>query len=769
MILQNTFHRRGGLPLVCICLSLLLLAAPKPGFPAATGLDAEFGGKSVVKAGQGKWKISATKITYDEKRKVYDASGNVVISSVGRLMQADWAELDTENQRVELQGNVFLQYGQDWIWGESVFWNLQSQTGWVNGGIAYFAQNHFYVHGDYIAKTGEKEYELRNGFVTSCDPAHPAWDIRYKSMDITVGGTAWVRDTSLWVKNLFPVFYTPIAAMPVKRERQSGFLVPWAGNSNLNGFEAEVPFYWAIRQDMDATFYGRYMADRGFMGGVEYRIDNTTWGKGIWLFNYLQDEADRNHLASLGYPFQTEERYWLRARHVFDLPQDIKGFLDLDYASDRNLLNEFTTGSISYPFSNNLFQQFMGRGILDDQTILVRESSLYLERPRESSLLSMDIRYWEQLADTPQSITLERLPALGFNVTPSWINHTPLYYTIGSSYVNYYRETGDRGERLNFEPKIYYPMHWKNYLDFQPSFGLLSSGYLVDWQGDSKDPWQGRLYSDASLSLSSRLNRVYPLHFGNLVGVQHAIRPEVVYEYVPQLAQGNIPHFDRLDVSPAQHDVRYGFTSFLTTKEIIKTPDGRSTTSYREMARLQIFQAFNIESTQQVFFDQRFNTQAQKGFSDVNVRMDLMPKRFITLSYVTDIAPDEGEANRQTAYVTLDSGKGQSLNLSYQYRKDTNLDEIIPQVNLKILPNVTVSSYVDYALNSKELFSQGYGVTYQHGCWGFTAGYQRDNLQDQFIFTINLLGLGSIGYNIGPTGGSPVISGTRGGQPLSIW
>jgi len=38
-------------------------------------------------------------------------------------------------------------------------WNLDQETGYVDGGLAYFSQNQFYVKGDRIAKTGDKEFD----------------------------------------------------------------------------------------------------------------------------------------------------------------------------------------------------------------------------------------------------------------------------------------------------------------------------------------------------------------------------------------------------------------------------------------------------------------------------------------------------------------------------------------------------------------------------------------------------------------------------------
>ena len=58
----------------------------------------------------------------------------------------------------------------------------------------------------------------------------------------------------------------------------------------------------------------------------------------------------------------------------------------MDYVSDRNFLQEFAIGSSSFPHSIAQFGQYFGRGILYDQTSLVRESYVYLEKKGESDL-----------------------------------------------------------------------------------------------------------------------------------------------------------------------------------------------------------------------------------------------------------------------------------------------------------------------------------------------------------------------------------------------
>ena len=56
---------------------------------------------------------------------------------------------------------------------------------------------------------------------------------------------------------------------PAKTTRQSGFLFPmFSLSSERNGLDVELPFFWAISENTDATLYQRYLEKRGFKEGV---------------------------------------------------------------------------------------------------------------------------------------------------------------------------------------------------------------------------------------------------------------------------------------------------------------------------------------------------------------------------------------------------------------------------------------------------------------------------------------------------------------------
>ena len=640
-----------------------------------------------------------------------------------------------------------MQYGRDWMRGEHVIWNLDSETGWMDSGILFFAQNNFFAQGNSISKTGPMEFQLKEGFLTSCDPTNPDWKIQYDQMKVNVGGMAWARGTSLWADSL-PFAYFPILGIPVEKGRQSGFLIPWMGSSGLNGMDFELPYYWVIRDDMDATFYGRYMENRGFMAGTEFRVNNKQLGEGVWMANFLQDEADKTFLFDKGYPFQAEDRYWLRARHDINLPWRIEGKIDIDLVSDRNFMLEFNQGSAAWWNSNRTFRDYFGRGILYDHTSLVRESSFYLEKRGESELLSMDARYWQNLDDTLEPTTVQKLPSFSYSIIPKSVGDSPLYYTLQSSETNFWRREGNTEQRLDIYPRIYYPLHWANYLDIEPSAGFRTTSYSVQWDktNGNFDDLNERVLGDARVEMSSRLNRVYSMDLGNYVAVEHAFRPEVAYEYSTQtMFDGQNAHIDQLDRDQARNGIRYGFSTFLTAKESKNDAEGNPVTTYREWVRLRAFQFFNVEQT--FVEDPLFNTPVMKeGLSPVGIRLDLTPKNYLTLSYDADFdLASSGEGNSHDLFLTLDSGKGHILRVDYQERHDLQINEITAEVFLKTYGNIYLNTYHDYSIDLGLVYKQGYGIRYYRGCWGVGIAYEREGGDNRVLLSLELLGLGSLG------------------------
>jgi LPS-assembly protein len=716
------------------------------------------------------WKVDAQKLSYDQKNGVYEAEGEVHIHSGERSLRAQWAKFDTRKREAELRGGVFIHFGQDWLKGEYALWNVDLDTGNLEHGLVFFAKNNFHIQGKHLAKVSESQYEIEDGVITSCDPGRPDWSIRFKSMKVDSEGLGVARNTSFWVGST-PTTFAPILVFPANRDRQSGFLMPAAGSSSLSGIGVEIPFFWAIRPDMDATFYAQYLEKRGFMGGLEYRIAHPTWGEGFWQFHYLSDQIGKDELLENGYTYEGQDRWWLRSRHNFKLPYEIEGRLDLDLVSDRNYLNEFTMGSTSWDRTNRVFREFFGRGLINDKTITTRESILYLNHRGENTNVGLDLHYWDNLEDGKNQVTLKQVPRLFFDVIPTPMDQLPLVYSLNSSVVNYWREDLSRGGRLDLHPRVAYPLHWGPYLNLEPSVGVRALAYGVDWQddsaGDGQGDYQGRMLPDARLELSSSINRVYEVDWGGYKAIQHVIRPEVTYQYVSDFGREDVPEWDSKDSYRELHDVRYGFSTYLLSKKVSTDQKGEERATYSEGARLRVSQAYNLNENYlsdpiYLRFDSLLSDIAPQptyrstkdDFSDISFELDFRPIRYVTLVYDSFLSPYDGSETGRDLMLTLNSTVGHTLTIDYRTREDSDINEIIGAVRLKLLPSVVLTTAYDYSFSKELVVSQAYGITYTHGCWGLTLAYRDDGIDQQVYVMFNLLGLGNLGAGLSPeTGG----------------
>jgi LPS-assembly protein len=726
--------------------------------------------EELFKGAHGPWKIDAEKLTYDRKNGVYEAEGDVHIHDGARSLRCERARFDTQKHEAEMRGGVFIRYGQDWLKGEYALWNVDSHTGTLDYGIVYFSKNHFYVQGKHIAKISDNEYELDDGVISSCDPGRPDWSIHFKHMKVDTEGVGWARDTTFWVRTI-PMAYTPFIVFPTNNERESGFLIPSGGTSKLNGIMAELPFFWAIRPDMDATFYAQYMEKRGVMGGAEFRIANQTWGEGIWIFNHLVDQIGKDELAQEGLTFEGKDRYWLRSRHNFTLPYDIEGRLDLDLVSDRNYLKEFEMGSTSWSDNNKMFDQFFGRGLINDKTITTRESILYMNHREENTNIGLDVHYWDNLEPGQNQFTLKQMPRMFFDVAPTYLGQTSLAYSLNSSFVNYWRDELARGERLDLYPRMYYPFHLRPYLDLEPSFGVRTTSYAVDANGDpvadEHGAFQGRVIPDARMELSSTLSRVYSLDWGDLKGMQHVFRPELTYEYIPRVRQDSLPSFDLLDRVNELHDMRYGFSTYLVSKWMRDDQKGNVQTTYGEGARLRVTQAYNLNDApplnpSNLLFDSLLSDimpapparTTDKHFSDISFELDVTPGRYVTLSYDSFVSPYTTTETGRDLMMILNSTRGHMLVVDYRTREAPEVNEITGLVRLQVLSRVYLSALYDFSFLKEQAFNQGYAITYEHGCWSVSLAYREEGTDQQVFVSINLLGLGHIGGGFSPVGDS---------------
>ncbi len=673
------------------------------------------------------WTLTAEKIEYLKDEEIYIAEGAVTLQSGNRIIKADKAIFEKSTALIKLEGNALVQYGEDWIKGDLIVWNIEKQTGYVEQGKAYFHRNNFFVSAKKIEKLKEDFYRLEDGFVTACDPSLPDWSVHYKSFVVPVGGMARGKGVVFRIGSV-PVIFLPWVVLPVQTERQSGLLTPTFGYSELNGVIFEIPYYWAIDRSKDATFFGQVLQKRGFLGGIEYRWNTLEWGEGILLAHYLNDLASEDHRRAYGFSSGSENRYWIRGRASGDFQSNISARLNLDILSDEDFLREFKRGSPSYEYTNKAFMSFLGSGILGDDTLTARESSLYAFKRLENLEFFVDFRYWDENDPFFKDLTIQKLPSMGVFLSSSQIGSLPIYYRFDSLFESYWHNDGFLGTKVNLIPSLAFSKTLFGFINSETNLKLVTSLYsLEDYEKESLEGINGRSVPSFSTGLNLELERDYDF------GV-HRISPEIKYEYVSKMKEDVIPSFD-LPSSPFYTNrFRYGFNSSFSLDK-----NG----SFYEIARVDLFQYYRLDEQRVSFFEEGFenNLVFESGFSDVYVDLNLSPS-YVSLGYNMAISSKDGSVSQQDIKLSFNPSNNYSLGVSYRQRDIADINEIITTLNWNVKPWLSLGFYHDYRLSDKDMVKQTYTVTYRRECWFLTLSYEREGEENRFFVSVNLMGLG---------------------------
>ena len=189
--------------------------------------------------------VTSEVLTYDEKSRKIQASGNV---------RAEDTEFVIESQEAEL--------------------HLDSDYAKTREATYHYKPMHARGSADSIERESENVVRLENSTYTTCEEDDRAWILSADDIELDKSeGQGVGKNVVVKFKDV-PIFYTPWIRFPIDDRRKTGFLVPTIGNTKDSGFELETPFYWNIAPNRDAIFSPRLLTDRGVQLQTNFRYLN---------------------------------------------------------------------------------------------------------------------------------------------------------------------------------------------------------------------------------------------------------------------------------------------------------------------------------------------------------------------------------------------------------------------------------------------------------------------------------------------------------------
>ncbi len=679
------------------------------------------------------WHIHAQKFIFYGQEKFLLAEGQVRVTGEGLTIFCPRLRYDFTKHRLTFWGplQVRAQDG-DYLEATRGWLDLRTQMGEVEKAHLYLRKDQVHVVAQEMMRLSSGEYRAQKALITTCTVCgprcSPSWSFRCRRLRITTGGQGKAYHATFNVRK-WPIFYSPYFSMALKADRKTGFLFPRLVHGSREGFGWELPFFWAINDSLDLTFFPYYTGKRGFMTGLEGRYALDQKSKGIFRLRYLHDRLHDNDYNHDGLIRTNQNRYWFTAKIDQALAPSWMLRLDADVLSDKDFLYEFAGGKLGFQESHRSYLHFFGRG-LEEENTPYRTNRIWLTHRGDSLFFQTSATYYDSLVPDQQKSILMPLPRtdLDWLRQPLWKSFS---WSLGLRHTYWWREEGSRGQRVDFSPALSWAPHFFPF-DLDLTYHLRDTFYLVNWQ----DPRGTRGYSRHLYEVETKAGltfvRIYPFEHGNFKGLRHSIRPEIRYFYRPKVDQEELPLFSEEDRLPAQNTLRYGILQYLTAKR-----SGSSGPTYFDLARIWLYQSLDLSGGSHPFSDLALDAE----FS--------WPPSF---SLRTEAAYNFYGSGFYSLNVTslFRYGRGEYVGLDYRWDDLRNVNQLGVRLKRHLYGHLFGSLNLKKSLVSGETISSQWGLSYLAQCWSATFFITSNPDETRFSLFINLLGIGGFGRTFGP-------------------
>jgi len=691
---------------------------------------------------EGPVNIEADTLDYAKETDTYHAQGNVVIRFTDGILQADSVTLSKSTNEALAEGKVFLKSGGDTLEGDTIRFNIDTKNGTAQNGRIFLVRNHVFVKGSRIEKEGEANYRIFDGTATTCNGANPEWSISGSEMNVTVDGYGTVKHGTFNVLNQ-PVFYTPYLIFPAKTTRQSGLLLPTIAYSrDKNGLDVEVPFFWEISKNLDATFYQRYMSKRGFKEGVEFRYMISPDSYGTFYADYLNDTKEVTETSgTISRDWQSNQRrgsFFLNSETTFSpgfyLRSDIYKVSDNWYFKDLSAHNYYKNH-----YSTDPNERFQKVDFDADKSLNSLDSTVRLVKDAELYNVTALARYTDDFTSASNDETLQKYPEISLFTVKRPLLGTPLYGMVDGAYDYYYRTEGQKGHLYNVQPEVSLPVRLGRYAQFIPEFSVRETVWDRndhDEENSSQDSRQGdRQVYTAGANLNTEFSRIYVIGGKLFEKIRHVIKPELTYTYIPDPHQNDAPDY------VYRIDETNGLTYALTNSLTAKLKDKNGATTYREILRLKVFQTYEINEVEH-YYNQAGEPE-EKHFQDLNMELNIDPFTFLSLSARNKLNVNNGEWWKTDYDLILRDERGDSAHLQYRYTQD-----LVKEINLRLNAKLTKDLDAQVVFKRNELeekdLERSLLLKYHRQCWSIDLGYADEDDDRRFLMSFSLYGIGGM-------------------------
>ena len=644
-------------------------------------------------------------------------SGRVVLRQGDRSLSADDVRIQTAHS-VNVNGNV--QY-------EDPELRVHGVAGHYDAGEAQFTDAEFQMlqqpsRGRAGALKLEKNgvLELDDVFYTTCPPESTDWQINADSVRLDTAHQSGVaRNARIRFKDV-TLIYLPWISFPVGPARKSGFLFPSIGSSSRGGLQLSAPYYLNLAPNYDLMVEPTLYSRRGLDLFAEGRY-LTASSKGSFDANVMPHDSEAGRSRSR-----------LRVEDVTELPADWRLHIAAENVSDAAYFEDFAQGAdgtsiafvpreMAFSYRNDTWRS--GAVLRNFQTI-------------DQGLAETDRPYTE----------LPRLYATG-----TWKNawRLPLEYGFDSEAVNFRRNTGVQGWRLDVMPRAQLRYEGAGYF-LRPSLAFRATQYSLTDVATGGDATPGRSLPIASLDTGLLFER----EAGTGGRRRVTLEPRLMYLYVPYQRQDNLPVFDA--GSPDLNSVQLFRSNRYVGADRVGDANQLSTGITSRLFASDSGTRFLSATLGQTFYFTQpkvlLPNEVVRGRQSSDLISQVELKAFENWSVDLGLQWNHQDNQAEKSEVRLQySPEGSKVvNLGYRYQRD-QLEQADFSAAWPVARNWNLYARMLYSLKDRTAIDQFAGVEYSSCCWGVRAVVRnyvrsRGGERDTGIFLqLELKGLSNVG------------------------
>jgi len=607
--------------------------------------------------------LTAQNANYDRETNVFSVEGQVEYRDPQTLVYADRAELNQYSQEVRFDGARFQ------------LWSVPARG-----------------ESEHIKAEKNGKLRLKKVSYTSCPEGNKDWMLKASTIRIDQKhGIGTAKHARLSFKGV-PFLYLPYLSYPVTNERKSGWLIPKIGSSQQRGIDIEIPYYWNIAPQYDATIMPRYMSKRGLQLNSEFRY-LARRNDGVMTGEILpNDDVTDDHRALVAW------------QHTTNFTRNWQARIDAIHVSDSAYFEDLSSG-LAATSQTNLLQRADVEYFNDTWSALLRFENY---QTLDDTIADTDLPY----------TTLPKLAVRGY--TPNgWLG---LKYVLDAEIANFDHKVDVTGLREYIRPEIALPRQWHS-IEFEPAVAFDYTAYQLNDTAPDTEDRPSRAVPIYSLDTHTVFERVTSKR-----GWLQTLEPRLLYTYIPFRDQSDLPVFDTIepDLNVVQlfrknrfvgYD-RLGDTNQLSlgiTTRLIDAKNGD------EFLNATIGQILYFSSLDVTLPD---SIPSDSSNSDYLFELGLKLHENWRMQLGYQFNTDTSESIRTEIRLNYRADDLKLANVSYRFRRDS-FEEIDVSAAWPVTKHWNLVGRYDYSILSQKVLERFVGIEYDTCCWSIRGLLRR--------------------------------------------